>query len=81
MIEKFMYGYLNHVYGYDDYTPLGKAFGNKSITYVSNRIIKNNKFIDKCAIGENIINIIENILNYYYSRCKYNSFSKTNINN
>ena len=20
MIEKFMYGYLNHVYGYDDYT-------------------------------------------------------------
>ena len=26
-------------------------------------------------------NFIENILNYYYSRCKYNSFSKTNINN
>lgn len=35
----------------------GNTFKNGSIANVSNKIVKNNKFIDKCTMGENIINI------------------------
>ena len=43
-----------------------------------NKTIEENK---KSATDREVRNFIENILNYYYSRCKYNSFIKTNINN
>lgn len=35
----------------------GNIFKNGNIANVSNKIVKNNKFIDKCSMGENIINI------------------------
>ena len=35
----------------------GNTFKNGTIANVSNKIVKNNKFIDKCSIGESIINI------------------------
>ena len=43
-------------------------------------IIRNNKKGIRYRQQE-VIRTIENKLNYYNSRCKYNSFSKTNINN
>ena len=43
-----------------------------------NKTIEENK---KSATDREVRNFIKNILNYYYSKCKYNSFSKTNINN
>ena len=35
----------------------GNTFKNGNIANVSNKIVKNNKFIDKCAMGENITDI------------------------
>ena len=43
-----------------------------------NKTIEENQ---KSATDREVRIFIKNILNYYYSRYKYNSISKTNINN
>ena len=43
-----------------------------------NKTIEENK---KNATDREVRIFIKDIFNYYNSRCKYNSFSKTNINN